>query len=101
MGKINQTEITEGVIQILEENPPKDKEILQLVEENTLHSQEMCHRKEKIPLSKEQDTFQGPGQTLQKEENPLIPQDQDMNLQRGDKVLSLKRNILVGMSVRI
>ena len=106
MGEIHQTEITEGIIQILEENPLKDKEILQLIEENILHAQEMCHLKGKIPLSKEQDTFQGPGRILQKEEIPPrtdenIPPDQDMNLQRGDKVLSLERNILVGMLVRI
>ena len=66
----------------------------------------MCHLKGKILLSKERDTFQGPGRILQKEEIPPgtdenIPPDQDMNLQRADKVLSLERNILVGMSVRI
>ena len=54
MGEIQQTEITEEVIQILEENPLKDKDILQMVEEN-----------------------------------------------KRDKVLSLERSILSGMSVRI
>ena len=106
MGGIHKTEITEGVIQILEENHLKDKEILQMVGEHTLHDQGMSHLKEEIHPSKEQDTFQGPGQRLQKEEilrrtDENIPPDQDRNLQRGDKVLSLERNILVGMSVRI
>jgi hypothetical protein len=100
MGEIHQTEITEGVIQILEENPLKEKEILQL-EEYTLHDQEMCHLKGNIPLSKERETFQGPGWILKKEEihprtDKNIPPDQDMNRQRGDKVLSLERNSLAG-----
>ena len=104
MGGIHQTEIIEDVIQILGENPLK--EIHQMVEGNTLQDQEMCPLKEEILLNKERDTFQGHGQILQKEEIPNrtgenIPQDQDRNLKGGDKVLSLERNNLDGMSVRI